>query len=142
MSTNKTLITGAAGFIRFHLAQRLLAQGDQVCGLDNMNDYYDVNLKKDRLKLLESQKNFTFIKADIADRTPNGGQTSNLSPPLSVISLRSFTVYGPWGRPDMAYFSFTKAILDGTPIKVFNYGELKQDFTYIDDVGLKPSTLN
>ena len=77
---NKTLITGAAGFIGFHLARRLLAQGDQVCAIDNMNDYYDINLKKDRLKLLEGQKNFTFIKADIADRTPNGGQISNLSP--------------------------------------------------------------
>ena len=76
---NKTLITGAAGFIGFHLAQRLLAQGDQVCAIDNMNDYYDVNLKNDRLKLLENQKNFTFIKAD-TDRTPNGGQISNLSP--------------------------------------------------------------
>jgi len=67
-SNHKTLITGAAGFIGFHLAQRLLEQGDQVCGLDNMNDYYDVNLKNHRLKLLEGQNNFTFIKADIADR--------------------------------------------------------------------------
>jgi len=65
MPTNKTLITGAAGFIGFHLAQRLLERGDQVCGLDNLNDYYDVNLKKDRLKLLEEQQNFTFIKTDI-----------------------------------------------------------------------------
>jgi len=65
---HKTLITGAAGFIGFHLAQRLLEQGDQVYGLDNLNDYYDVNLKNDRLKLLEGQQNFTFIKADIADR--------------------------------------------------------------------------
>ena len=68
MPTNKTLITGAAGFIGFHLTQRLLERGDQVYGLDNLNDYYDVNLKNDRLKLLEGQQNFTFIKADIADR--------------------------------------------------------------------------
>jgi len=68
MPTNKTLITGAAGFIGFHLAQRLLERGDRVCGLDNLNDYYDVNLKHDGLKLLEEQKNFTFIKADITDR--------------------------------------------------------------------------
>jgi len=80
MPTNKTLITGTAGFIGFHLSPRLLERGDQVCGLDNLYDYYDVNLKNDRLKLLEGQKNFTFIKEDIADRIPNGGQISNLSP--------------------------------------------------------------
>jgi Nucleoside-diphosphate-sugar epimerases len=223
----KILVTGGAGFIGFHLSQRLLERGDQVCALDNMNDYYDVNLKQDRLKLLEGQSNFIFIKADIADREKMtdffagekfdvvvnlaaqpgvryslinpysyidsnivgflnilegcrhnhvkhlvfassssiyGANTKmpysvhhNVDHPVSLYAaskkanelmahsyaslygipatgLRFFTIYGPWGRPDMAYFSFTKAILNGTPIQVFNYGEMKRDFTYIDDI--------
>jgi UDP-glucuronate 4-epimerase len=227
MLRKKILVTGGAGFIGFHLAQRLLERGDQVCSLDNMNDYYDVNLKQARLKLLEGQANFIFIKADIADRKKMpevfagekfdvvvnlaaqpgvryslknpysyidsnivgflnilegcrhndvkhlvfassssiyGANTKmpysvhhNVDHPMSlyaaskkanelmahsyaslyampVTGLRFFTVYGPWGRPDMAYFLFTKAILDGTPINVFNYGEMRRDFTYIDDI--------
>jgi UDP-glucuronate 4-epimerase len=223
----KILVTGAAGFIGFHLAQRLLDRGDQVCALDNMNDYYDVNLKQDRVKLLEGQANFMFIKADITDRkkistvfagekfdvvvnlaaqpgvryslinpyayidnnvvgflnvlegcrhnnvkhivfasssSVYGANTKipysvhdNVDHPVSLYAaskkanelmahsyaslygipatgLRFFTVYGPWGRPDMAYFSFTKAILEGTPIQVYNYGEMKRDFTYVDDI--------
>ena len=227
MVIKKILVTGAAGFIGFHLAQRLLDRGDQVCALDNMNDYYDVNLKQDRVKLLEGQANFMFIKADITDRkkistvfagekfdvvvnlaaqpgvryslinpyayidnnvvgflnvlegcrhnnvkhivfasssSVYGANTKipysvhdNVDHPVSLYAaskkanelmahsyaslygipatgLRFFTVYGPWGRPDMAYFSFTKAILEGTPIQVYNYGEMKRDFTYVDDI--------
>lgn len=227
MSRKKTLVTGGAGFIGFHLSQRLLDRGDQVCVVDNMCDYYDVSLKQDRLKLLAGRSNFLFIKADIADRKiiPDvfagenfdvvvnlaaqpgvryslinpysyidsnivgflnilegcrhnniehlvfassssiyGANTKmpysvhhNVDHPTSLYAaskkanelmahsyaslygtpmtgLRLFTVYGPWGRPDMAYFLFTKAILAGTPIQVFNYGEMKRDFTYIDDI--------
>lgn len=227
MLRKKILVTGGAGFIGFHLSQRLLERGDQVCALDNMNNYYDVNLKQDRLKLLEGQSNFIFMKADIADRekmtdffagekfdvvvnlaaqpsvrysliNPYSYIDSNIVGFLNILEgcrhnhvkhlvfassssiygankkmpysvhhnvdhpvslyaaskkanelmahayaslygipatgLRFFTVYGPWGRPDMAYFSFTKSILDGTPIQVFNYGEMKRDFTYIDDI--------
>jgi len=227
LKKRKILITGAAGFIGYHLSRRLIEQGGQVCGLDNMNDYYDVHLKQDRLKLLNGQSNFTFIAADISDRklmseiftsykfdivvnlaaqpgvrysiknpyayvetnivgflnilegcrhndvkhlvfasssSIYGANTKipysvhhNVDHPVSLYAaskksnelmahayaclydipatgLRFFTVYGPWGRPDMAYFSFTKAILDGVPINVFNHGKMKRDFTYIDDI--------
>jgi UDP-glucuronate 4-epimerase len=223
----KTLITGAAGFIGFHLSKRLLEQGDQVIGLDILNDYYDVNLKKDRLKQLEGNSNFKFVKLDLADRSgiealfakekftnvvnlaaqPGvryslknpyayvdsnivgfvnllegcrhnniehfvfassssvyGANTNmpfsvhdNVDHPVSLYAatkkanelmahsyshlynlpctgLRFFTVYGPWGRPDMAYFLFTKAILGDHPIDVFNHGKMTRDFTYIDDI--------
>jgi UDP-glucuronate 4-epimerase len=221
------LITGAAGFIGFHLAQRLLEQGHEVVGIDNLNDYYDVNLKQDRLKQLRDHERFEFIKLDMADRrameslfsehaftmavnlaaqpgvrysleNPHAYVESNLigfvnllegcrytkvehlvfassssiygantKMPFSVhdnvdhpvslyaatkksnellahsyahlynlpcTGLRFFTVYGPWGRPDMAYFLFTKAILEGKPINVFNHGKMRRDFTYIDDI--------
>ena len=221
------LVTGTAGFIGFYLAQRLLEQGDRVIGVDNVNDYYEVELKLARLAKLESLDNFQFHKLDLADRpgmadlfarckpdkvahlaaqagvrysleNPNAYVDSNLvgfvnilegcrhnnvqhlvfassssvyganpKMPFSVhdnvdhpvslyaatkkanelmahtyshlyglptTGLRFFTVYGPWGRPDMAYFLFTKAILSGKPIKVFNQGRMKRDFTYIDDI--------
>jgi len=224
---SKILVTGSAGFIGFHLCKRLLANGIQVVGLDNLNDYYDVSLKKDRLKQIEKEKNFKFIRIDIAER---GSMTSlfqdekfdvvvnlaaqagvrfsltnpnpyidcnivgfmnilegcrhgkikhlvyassssvygasadmpfsvhqNVDHPMSLYAatkkanelmahtyaslyklpctgLRFFTVYGPWGRPDMALFLFTKAILAEKPIDVFNYGNMKRDFTYIDDI--------
>ena len=221
------LVTGAAGFIGFHLSQRLLARGDEVIGLDNINDYYDVTIKKDRLAQLQTYSGFRFHKLDLADRegmarlftehsfdkvahlaaqagvrysltNPHAYVDSNLvgfinvlegcrysgvhhlvfassssvygantKMPLSVhdnvdhpislyaaskkanelmahtyshlydlptTGLRFFTVYGPWGRPDMALFLFTKAILAGQPIDVFNYGKMKRDFTYIDDI--------
>ncbi len=225
---NKILITGAAGFIGFHLSKALLQDGNNsITGIDNLNDYYDVNLKLARLKLLDQHNNFTFIKADLADRAAiedifrlglfdtvvnlaaQPGVRYSLKNPYSYIDsnivgftnilegcrhnhikhlvfassssiyginaripfsvshnvdhpvslyaaskkanelmahtyahlyglpctgLRFFTVYGPWGRPDMAYFSFTKAILDGKPIDVFNFGDMKRDFTYIDDI--------
>jgi UDP-glucuronate 4-epimerase len=221
------LVTGAAGFIGFHTAAKLLARGDTVVGLDNLNDYYDVRLKQARLAQLEKQPGFRFIKLDLADRAGMGdffaheqfervihlgaqagvrysiqnplayvdsnvvgmanvlegcrhngvghlvyASTSsvygantrmpfsvhqNVDHPLSFYAatkkanelmahsyshlfkvpatgLRFFTVYGPWGRPDMALFKFTKGILAGEPIPVFNEGRMVRDFTYIDDI--------
>ena len=221
------LVTGAAGFIGFHLAQRLLASGHTVVGIDNLNDYYDVSLKASRLALLEAGPRFRFVRMDITDRdgmaalfdgepfacvihlaaqagvrysliNPHAYIDSNLSGFLNVLEgcrrqgvrhlvfassssvygansrmpfsvhgnvdhplslyaatkkanelmahtyaslyglpctgLRFFTVYGPWGRPDMALFLFTKAILEGQPIDVYNQGRMKRDFTYIDDI--------
>ena len=223
----KILVTGAAGFIGFHLSRRLLKEGDTVVGLDNLNDYYDVSLKQARLKLLQENEGFRFIRANLADRNEldslfakngfeivvnlaaqagvryslknpyayldsnltgflnilegcrhhpakhlvfassssvYGGNTrmpfstrDNVDHPLSLYAatkksnelmahayaslhripctgLRFFTVYGPWGRPDMALFLFTRAILENRPIDVFNHGKMKRDFTYIDDI--------
>lgn len=234
LDTTKTyLITGAAGFIGFFLAKRLLEQGCRVIGIDYLNDYYDIRLKKARLELLKPYDKFTFVKGDISDKdtlakvffiyrpqivvnlaaqagvrysienpdayiksniigfhnileacrlsydegyTPvehlvfassssvYGANTKvpfstedNVDNPVSlyaatkksneltahtyshlygipVTGLRFFTVYGPMGRPDMAYYSFTQKILAGEPIPVFNYGELYRDFTFIDDI--------
>jgi len=221
------LVTGAAGFIGYHLSEKLLARGDTVTGLDNLNDYYEVSLKEARLDRLNTQPAFTFVRADLQDRpamealftqnsfdavinlaaqagvrysldNPHAYIDSNIvgfthileccrhhkighlvyassssvygmnaSMPFSVhdnvdhpislyaatkkanelmahtyshlynlptTGLRFFTVYGPWGRPDMALFLFTKAILTGEPIQVFNNGEMQRDFTYIDDI--------
>jgi len=223
----KILVTGAAGFIGFHLSKYLLARGEEVVGLDNLNDYYDVSLKQARLAQLQEKPNFHFVHLDLADRermaelfsaerfdkavnlaaqagvrysltNPHayidsniqgfmnilegcrhngvkhlvyassssvyGANTSmpfsihdNIDHPVSIYAatkkanelmahtyshlyrlpttgLRFFTVYGPWGRPDMALFLFTKAILAGEPIQVFNYGKMRRDFTYIDDI--------
>ena len=223
----KVLVTGAAGFIGSHLSHELIKRGDTVIGLDNLNDYYDVNLKKDRLSKLNTESSFTFINADISEKNSideifknynfdkvvnlaaqagvrysienphayiesnivgfinilegcrhNGikhlvyassssvygaNETmpfsvhDNVDHPLSLYAaskkanelmahtyshlyglpssgLRFFTVYGPWGRPDMALFMFTKAILEGNPIDVFNHGEMMRDFTYVDDI--------
>lgn len=221
------LVTGAAGFIGFHVAERLLAAGHQVTGLDNLNDYYDVNLKLSRLVLLQANSAFRFVKGDLADRNlvatlfaegqfqrvihlgaqagvrysldnPHAYADANLVGHLNILEgcrqhkiehllyassssvyglnrktpfsttdsvdhpvslyaatkkanelmshsyahlyglpctgLRFFTVYGPWGRPDMALFKFTKAILAGQPIDVYNFGEMRRDFTFIDDI--------
>lgn len=223
----RILVTGAAGFIGFHLARRLLARGDKIVGLDNLNNYYDVSLKRSRLALLEGRPNFRFVKLDLSDRpamerlfgeekfervahlaAQAGVRYSLVNPhayveanvvgfmnilegcrkhgiahlvyassssvyganaklPFSVhdnvdhpvslyaatkkanelmahtyshlynlptTGLRFFTVYGPWGRPDMALFKFTRAILDGQPIDVYNHGNMQRDFTYIDDI--------
>ena len=223
----KILVTGAAGFIGMTTSLRLLARGDEVVGLDNLNDYYEVSLKENRLKRLTGQPGFRFVKLDVADRpgmeklfaeekfdkvihlaaqagvryslqNPHayvdsnivgfvnilegcrhnavkhlvyassssvyGGNTrmpfsehDSVDHPVSLYAatkkanelmahtyshlyglpttgLRFFTVYGPWGRPDMALFLFTKAILEGRPIDVFNYGKMQRDFTYVDDI--------
>lgn len=224
---SKILITGAAGFIGFHVSQRLLARGDEVVGLDNLNDYYDVNLKLARLKQVAMDPGFKPVRLSLEDRdgmkrlfeeehfdivvnlaaqagvryslvNPHSYIDSNIQGFLNILEgcrhsgvkhlvfassssvyganthmpfsvhhnvdhpvslyaatkkanelmahtyaslyqlpctgLRFFTVYGPWGRPDMALFLFTKAILENKPIDVFNYGRMKRDFTYIDDI--------
>lgn len=223
----KILVTGAAGFIGYHTSERLLARGDDVVGLDNINDYYDPTLKEARLARLQRQPGFRFVRMELGDRSglemlfreerfdkvihlaaqagvrysltnPHtyidsnlvgflhilegcrhhgvqhltyassssvyGANTAmpfsvhqNVDHPVSLYAatkkanelmahtyshlyglpttgLRFFTVYGPWGRPDMALFLFTKAILDGKPIDVFNHGKMRRDFTYIDDI--------
>ncbi len=223
----KVLVTGAAGFIGYHVAERLLARGDEVVGLDNLNHYYDVALKEARLARLEMHERFRFVRLDVADRegmaalfrhegvervihlaaqagvrysieAPEAYVDSNLvgfanvlegcrhhgvehlvyastssvygshtkmpfsehesvDHPLALYAatkkanelmahsyshlfalpttgLRFFTVYGPWGRPDMALFKFTRAMLAGEPIDVYNYGHHQRDFTYIDDI--------
>lgn len=221
------LVTGSAGFIGFHLIQKLIQRGDDIIGVDNFNNYYDVNLKKHRNLILEKNKNFKLYKLDFSnfkkieevfkkekiDKVVHLGaqagvrhslenpqvyldsnvqgtfnlleltrkykikdflfassssiygnnkkvpfsETDNVDQPISLYAatkksnelmaytyhhlyrlnctgLRFFTVYGPWGRPDMAYFLFTKAILQDKPIQVFNHGKLERDFTYIDDI--------
>ncbi|WNZ26509.1 NAD-dependent epimerase [Leptolyngbya sp. NK1-12] len=223
----QVLITGVAGFVGYHLAQRLLSEGVQVYGIDNLNEYYDVSLKKARLSQLQPQAGFTFEYLDLSDRAgvanlfathqfdcvvnlaaqagvryslinPHAYVDTNLSGfvnllegcrhqavnhlvfassssvygvnpkvpfatsdsvdhPISLYAatkkanelmaytyshlyripttgLRFFTVYGPWGRPDMAYFKFVKAIEAGQPIEVYNHGDMQRDFTYVDDV--------
>ncbi len=223
----KYLVTGAAGFIGFHVSQRLLSAGHQVVGLDNLNNYYDVNLKLARLNLLKSHHGFQFSETDLADRqgmaqlfasngfervihlaaqagvrysidNPHAYADANLVGHLNVLEgcrhhkighllyassssvyglnrkmpfstddsvdhpvslyaatkkanelmshtyshlygipttgLRFFTVYGPWGRPDMALFKFTRAIIAGESIDVYNHGHMRRDFTYIDDI--------
>jgi UDP-glucuronate 4-epimerase len=221
------LVTGAAGFIGYHVTERLLARGDEVAGLDNLNEYYDVRLKHARLARLEGKPGWSFARLDLADRrgmeelfattapevvihlaaqagvrysltNPHAYTESNITGTLHVLEgcrhhavrhlvyassssvygghtkmpfsvhdpvdhpvslyaatkkanelmahtyshlyglpttgLRFFTVYGPWGRPDMAMFLFTKAILEGRPIDVFNHGRMRRDFTYVDDI--------
>jgi len=223
----KVLVTGAAGFIGFHVSQYLCNRGDDVVGVDNLNDYYEVSLKEARLSQLEPLANFRFIKLDIADRegvtklfneeefdrvvhlaaqagvrysieNPHAYADSNLVGFLNILEgcrhtkvehlvyassssvyganeatpfsendnvdhpvslyaaskkaneamahsysqlynlpttgLRFFTVYGPWGRPDMSPMLFARAITEGEPLKVFNYGKHRRDFTYIDDI--------
>jgi UDP-glucuronate 4-epimerase len=199
------LLTGVAGFVGFHVASALLDQGVSVTGVDNLNDYYPVALKRDRLTQLVKREGFRFIELDIADHAalkaaapadigavihlaaqagvelvrhhPNRprlayassssvygdtatapySESARVDHPVSLyaatkrsneltseayaklygleqIGLRFFTVYGPWGRPDMAYWTFTRDIIEGRPIKVFNNGELERDFTWIDDI--------
>jgi UDP-glucuronate 4-epimerase len=199
MSDETILVTGAAGFIGFHVTQKLLQAGRRVIGLDNINSYYDPKLKEARLDVLKNDPAFSFVKLDLADRTgvadlfrahlqgftnilegcrhnacrhllyasSSSVYGANTKLPFSVhdsvdhpislyaaskkanelmahayshlyripsTGLRFFTVYGPWGRPDMAMFLFAKAILEGQPIKLFNHGNMQRDFTYVDDV--------
>ncbi len=225
--SRRVLVTGAAGFIGYHLSERLLKEGDEVVGLDNLNDYYDVKLKEARLARLQKSRAFRFLKTDLGDRTgvekiwhevkpevvvhlaaqagvryslthPHAYARSNLEGMLDVLEacraektgnlifassssvyglnqsmpfsekdnvdhpvslyaatkkanelmahsyahlygipctgLRFFTVYGPWGRPDMAYYKFTQAILEGKEIELYGEGKMKRDFTYVDDI--------
>jgi UDP-glucuronate 4-epimerase len=227
MSDQTILVTGAAGFIGFHVARKLLAEGRDVVGLDNLSNYYDPALKQSRLDILRANSRFSFVQIDLADRPalgqlfakhrfavvihlaaqagvrhsidhPHAYVDSNLQGFINVLEgcrhnecrhlvyassssvygantrlpfsvndsvdrpislyaatkkanelmaysyshlyrlpttgLRFFTVYGPWGRPDMAIFLFTKAIIEGRPIKLFNHGRMRRDFTHIDDV--------
>jgi UDP-glucuronate 4-epimerase len=227
MTKQPILVTGAAGFIGFHVARQLLATGHTVIGLDSVNDYYDPALKEARLQLLRAEPDFEFVKANLADRAamaalfakhrfatvihlaaqagvrysidnPHAYADANLEGFLNVLEgcrhhgcrhllyassssvygankkmpfsvsdrvdnpislyaaskkanelmahsyshlyrlpttgLRFFTVYGPWGRPDMAMFIFAKAIVEGAPIKLFNHGKMRRDFTYVSDV--------
>jgi UDP-glucuronate 4-epimerase len=227
MSDHATLVTGAAGFIGFHVARQLLAEGRSVVGLDSLNDYYDPALKQSRLRVLREDSRFSFVYADLADRhvtrelfakhrfpavihlAAQAGVRHSIDHPhayvdanlegfvnilegcrhlecrhlvyassssvyganvklpfsvddrtdhpvslyaatkkanelmaysyshlyrLPVTGLRFFTIYGPWGRPDMAIFLFARAIIEGKPIKLFNHGQMRRDFTYIDDV--------
>jgi UDP-glucuronate 4-epimerase len=227
MPEPSVLVTGAAGFIGFHVARQLLAEGRNIVGLDSLNDYYDPALKQSRLALLRDHPRFSFVKGDLADRkamsellaahrfpevihlaaqagvrysidNPHAYADANLEGFLNILEgcrhngcahliyassssvygankkmpfavtdpvdhpvsfyaatkkanelmahsyshlyrlpttgLRFFTVYGPWGRPDMAIYLFTKAILDKQPIKLFNHGQMRRDFTFIDDV--------
>jgi nucleoside-diphosphate-sugar epimerase len=158
------LITGAAGFIGVQVAQRLLSDGREVVGVDSVNDYYNPKLKEAPVELLKRNAKFTFVNLDLADRAAYGANTKlpfsvqdNVDHPISLYAaskkandlmahayshlyripatgLRFFTVYGPWGRPEMAMFIFAKAILASQPIKLFNHGKMQRDFTYIDDV--------
>ncbi|RAW01310.1 NAD-dependent epimerase [Pseudochryseolinea flava] len=227
MSSKRILVTGAAGFIGYHLSEKLCSQGYEVIGLDNLNDYYDVNLKLSRLQALKKHQNFSFAELNLTDKPgiddlfhanafdyvvnlaaqagvrysithPYAYLESNMhgflnileasrhhkikhliyassssvygankkmpfsvhnnvDHPLSLYAaskksnelmahtysalynlpttgLRFFTVYGPYGRPDMALFIFTKAIIEGKPMDVFNHGKMKRDFTYVDDI--------
>jgi UDP-glucuronate 4-epimerase len=227
MSDHAILVTGAAGFIGFHVARQLLAEGHDVVGLDSLNDYYDPALKRSRLDILRADRRFNFVHANLADRAavnalfathrfatvihlaaqagvrysidhPHAYADANLEGFLNVLEgcrhhdcrhliyassssvygantklpfsvddradhpislyaatkkanelmahsyshlyrlpttgLRFFTIYGPWGRPDMAIFLFAKAIMEGSPIKLFNHGKMRRDFTYVDDV--------
>ena len=227
MTQDAILVTGTAGFIGFHVVQRLLSSGRAVVGLDSVNDYYDPALKRARLDVLARQSNFTFVQSDLADReatkslfalyrfsavvhlaaqagvrysleNPHAYTDANIEGFLNVLEgcrhhgcrhllfassssvygtntklpfsvqdnvdhpislyaaskkanelmahayshlyripatgLRFFTVYGPWGRPDMAMFIFAKAIVEGKPIRLFNHGNMRRDFTYVDDV--------
>jgi UDP-glucuronate 4-epimerase len=227
MADKKILVTGAAGFIGFHVAQRLASADQEVVGLDIVNDYYDPTLKEARLRVLERLPSFRFVRMDLTDRQAMGSffsnscfshvvhlaaqagvryslenphayldanlagflnvlegcrrtecqhllfassssvygsnkklpfsERDNVDHPISLYAaskkanesmahayshlfslpatgLRFFTVYGPWGRPDMAMFIFAKAIVEGRPIKLFNNGEMSRDFTYVDDV--------
>jgi UDP-glucuronate 4-epimerase len=227
MSDRTILVTGAAGFIGFHIARQLLAEGRNVVGLDSLNSYYDPALKQARLNILRENTRFSFVQTDLADRPamaslfarhhfaavvhlaaqagvrhsidhPHAYVDANLEGFINVLEgcrhnecrhlvyassssvyganaklpfsvndktdhpvslyaatkkanelmahsyshlyrlpvtgLRFFTIYGPWGRPDMAIFLFTKAIIEGTPIKLFNHGKMRRDFTHIDDV--------
>ena len=225
--SRRVLVTGAAGFIGYYLSERLLGEGDEVVGLDNLNDYYDPKLKEARLKRLQQQKTFRFLRVDLGDRTgvekiwkeirpevvvhlaaqagvryslthPHAYAKSNLEGMLDVLEacraektghlifassssvyglnqsmpfserdnvdhpvslyaatkksnelmahcyahlygipctgLRFFTVYGPWGRPDMAYYQFTQKILEGKEIELYGDGKMQRDFTYVDDI--------
>jgi len=153
-NTMNILVTGTAGFIGFHASHRLLKDGHDVVGVDNLNDYYDTNLKRDRLAHLMKFPNFTFQKreaevgfnendrvrepASLYAATKISGEMLSESYAklydIPLTGLRFFTVYGPWGRPDMAYWIFTEKILKDEPITLFAPDIMRRDFTFVDDI--------
>ena len=132
----RVVVTGAAGFIGFHVARALVARGDRVVGTDNLSPYYDVGLKRARLPYSEHDAADHPVSLYAATKRANELLAHSYSHlfRIPLTGLRLFTVYGPWGRPDMAYYTFTDAILAGRPISLHMGGVLRRDFTFIDDV--------
>ena len=138
------LVTGAAGFVGSYVAARLLDRGEAVVGLDSFNAYYDPALKRARAARLEGRPGFRMVGGSVAGSSSRNAATKRSGELMSTAyarlyglpqtGLRFFTVYGPWGRPDMAYFGFTEAIAAGRPIRVFGEGRMARDFTWIDDI--------
>ena len=131
------LVTGCAGFIGMHISLKLIKMNYRVVGIDNLNSYYDIKIKRQRLKELSVFKNFTFFRKDLRNFKVLESVYKKFKfkkiVHLATTGIRFFTVYGPYGRPDMALFKFTKNIIENKKIDVFNNGNMFRDFTYIDD---------